>query len=198
MNFKMKKSTNIVIFLAFLIYTITVFWIKNYIALAVLIIAHILIMLALKISLKQAIKNIGAILIFILFTVIINILAMGVEDAILIGIRLIIVCNATFIFTNLITPYKIAEVIETLLRPLKVFGINPENISLIISIAIAFIPILTRELNNIRYSLKSKGIDTRGFSIIKNLNFIMQPLFVSIIRKVSSIEYALKAKGYQE
>ena len=196
MKFIMKKVKNIALFITFMIYTIFIFWIRSYIILVSLILVHILLMLILRISLKQAIKNILAISIFILFTVIINVFAMGIEDAILIGVRLVIICNATFIFTKLITPYEIAQVIQTLITPLKIVGINPENVAIIISIAIAFVPILTRELNNILYSLKSKGINTDIMSLIRNINLVMQPLFVSMIKKVGRIEYALKSKGF--
>lgn len=194
----MKKVKNVLIFIVFFIYTVLVFYIKNYMVLGILSLVHILVMLSLKISLKQGLKNILAILLFILFTVIINIFAMGLEDAILIGIRLIIICNATFIFTKLLTPYKIAEVIQILLTPLKVLGVNPENVAIIISIAIAFVPILARELKNVLYALKAKGVNTNALSIIRNVNLIMTPLFVSIIRRANQLEYALKAKGFQE
>lgn len=194
----MKKVRNVLMFIVFLLYTILVFYIKGCIMLGVLSIIHVLVMLILKISLKQAVKNIMAIGVFILFTIAINVFAMGVRSAILIGIRLTIVCNATFIFTKLVTPYEIAEVVQVLITPLKIFKVNPENVAIIISIAIAFVPILTRELSNILYSLKAKGINTNTVNIIKNVNLIMKPLFVSIIIKVNQIEYALKAKGFRE
>lgn len=189
---------NILVFVTFFIYTILVFYIKNYTIIVIFSIAHVLLMLSLKISLKQAFCNMLVISPFILFTVLINIFAMGINEAVLIGIRLVIICNATFIFTKLLTPYEIANVIKILLSPMKIIGLNPENIAIIISIAIAFVPILARELKNVLYALKAKGINTNMLSIMKNINLIMQPLFVSIIKRANEIEYALKAKGFQE
>lgn len=192
----MKIFRNVLIFIIFLIYTILIFWVNNYFVLGSLAILHIMLMLVLKVSVRQAINNIVAISIFILFTIVINIFAMSFNEAILIGVRLTIVCNATFIFSKIETPYQIAEVIQTLLVPLKIVKVNPENIAIIISIAIAFIPILTKEMRAILYSLKSKGLDTSIIGILKNVNLVLSPLLVSIIRRVSQVEYALKAKAY--
>lgn len=69
---------------------------------------------------------------------------------------------------------------------------------MIACIAIAFIPILRNELNQIRYSLKSKGINSNFFYILKNLNLIFKPFFISLLRRTSQIESSLKAKAYVE
>ena len=181
----MARIFKSIIFLSFFTYMVA------------LICIHIILMILLKINLNQALKNLATISIFIIFTVVINIFAMSFKEAIIIGIRLAIICNATYIFTKILTPYQIAEVIKDLLTPLKLVKVNPENIAIMISIAIAFIPILSRELHNIIYSLKSKGLNTSIINLLKNMNLIMTPLFVSMLRKVNEVEYALKAKGYQ-
>lgn len=197
MENKKRKIANAIKFILFLIYTVGVFYIANYWFLVAIVCVNIGGMLLNKISLKGALKNLAGIGIFILFTVVINVFLMGIQDAILVGIRLLIVCNGTYIFTKLLSTLEIAETIQNLLAPLKLLKINTQNIGIIISIAMAFIPILTKELNNITYSLKSKGFNTKMPNLIKNSNLIMKPLFIAILKKVSEVEYALKAKAFQ-
>ena len=180
----------------FLIYTIAVFFVKNYILLATIGIFNILLLLALKISPKLAINNILSVGIFILFTVSINIMFGDFSGAILIGIRLILVCNMTYIFKYVLSPIQLADSIELLLLPLRIFKINTKDISLMINIAIAFIPILSDEFLQIKYALNAKGISFRNVHIIRNLQLVLKPLIISIFKRTSQIEYALKAKGY--
>lgn len=197
MKRKKREIANAIKFILFLIYTIGVFYVTNHWFLMAIIGANIGVMIINKISLKGALKNLAGIGIFILFTVAINLFLMGIQDALLIGIRLAIVCNGTYIFTKLLSTLEIAETIQNLLAPLKLLKINTQNIGIIISIAMAFIPILTKELNNITYSLKSKGFNTKMPNLIRNSNLIMKPLFIAILKKVNEVEYALKAKAFQ-
>ena len=56
--------------------------------------------------------------------------------------------------------------------------------------------ILRDEGNKIKASLKSKGFNVNGIIMIKNINLILVPLIVSILKRVQHIENAFKSKGY--
>ena len=135
---------------------------------------------------------------FILLTVIIDIWVMGLLEAIKIGIRLIMVCHLTYIFGKTTTAGKLAKAVKTLLFPLKWFGVNIDNIGIMVSLAITFIPIIKQEIQNIRYSLIAKGFNMSLRNQITHINYIMGPLFYFLLRKVREIEYALKSKAYIE
>ncbi len=123
---------------------------------------------------------------------------MEIMEAIKIGIRLIMVCHATYIFGKTTTAMQMAKAIQNLLYPLKWFGVNINNIGIMISLSITFIPIIKKEIESIRYSLIAKGMDMRFINQIKHINYIMGPLFYSLLRKVSQLEDALKSKSYVE
>lgn len=182
--------------LLFIFYTILIFLIEDYRAILVIFSINFILMLIGKINIKDAIKNIINLLPFILFVVLLDIILMSKEMAILIGIRLILVCNITYTFTKKFTPGQLSNSIEKLLTPLKIFKINTKDIGIMVSIAIAFVPILKDEGNKIKYSLKSKGFNTNGINMIKNINLILVPLIVSILKRIEHIENALKSKGY--
>ncbi|MCI8481917.1 MAG: energy-coupling factor transporter transmembrane protein EcfT [Clostridia bacterium] len=123
---------------------------------------------------------------------------MELTDAIKIGIRLIMVCHMTYLFSKTTTAMQMAKAIQKLLYPLKWFGVNIKNIGIMVSLSITFIPIIKKEIENIRYSLMAKGFDMRLVNQIKHIDYIMGPLFYSLLRKVSQLEDALKSKAYVE
>lgn len=185
-------------FILFLIYTLSVFFISSYYGLLGIAIINLLLMIILKIDIKKAVKNILQIMPFIIFTAIINIFFQDINGATYVFLRLILVCNMTYIFSKTITTTRYAVVLEKLFVPLKLFKINPKDVSMIVLIAITFIPILGNELTQIKYSLKSKGMNTNNLNILKNLNLVFKPFFVSLLQRTAQIEMALKSKSYVE
>ena len=188
---------NILKFILFLIYVIGIFFVNNYYILGAIIVINILLLLITKINIKKATINILKLLPFILFTSLINLLLVNLESAILISIRLIIVCNISYIFSKTITYLEFSEMIEKIFYPLKIFKINPKDISLIVTIALSFMPILKDELFQIKNVLKVKGIKLTKINLIKNMNLIFKPFFVSVLQRINEIEMSLKEKGYQ-
>ena len=187
---------NIIKFVLFLIYVIGIFFIKNYIILVVIAIFNISIMLISKINLKKAIINLIKLFPFILFTALINLIFASLEDAILITVRLILVCNISYIFSKTITYLEFAEIIEKIFYPLRIFKINSKDVSLIVTIALSFMPIIKNELFQMKNVLKVKGINPTKINLIKNMNLVFKPFFISVLQRVNEIETSLKEKAY--
>ena len=179
-------------------YTIGVFFVEDYISFGLIAIFNIILMLILKINLKNAMNNLIKLLPFILFTVVINMIFADLEFSILIGVRLILVCNLSYIFSKTISYIEFAEVIEKIVYPLKIFSINPKEIGLVVTIALSFVPIMKNEFSQIRNVLKVKGIKPTNFNLLKNLGLVFKPFFISVLQRLNEIEMSLKAKGYQE
>lgn len=194
---KLKHIINIIKFIFFLVYVILIFFMKNNIALIGALTIDIILIAIYKIDLKKLLNNLIKISIFVLITAIINAFIVDINYAVLIGIKLILVCIMTYIFSQMLSYMEFAAVIEVLVYPLKLFGINPKDLGLLITIAISFIPILREELERIKYVLLVKGFKLNAINVIKNMNIIFKPLFVSIMERINEIEYSLKAKGYQ-
>ena len=189
---------NLIKFTLFLIYTVGIFFIKNYIILGIIAIFNIIVMLTIKINIKNAINNLIKLLPFILFTIVINILFADLNFGILIGIRLILVCNLSYIFSKTMTYTEFGDVIEKLMYPFKIFGVNPKEVSLVITIALSFMPIMKNEFEQMKNVLKVKGIKPTNFNLLKNLSLIFKPFFVSVLQRLNEIEMSLKAKGWRE
>lgn len=182
----MKKLLEFIIFIS---YTILIFNLRK--GLMIIFIANMIFMVVLKINLKKALYNILDFGFIILITTIINSLIINLSVGLIIGIRLIFVCNTTYIFSRNFTYMDLANVVEKIFVFMKLFNVEPKSIGLIVCIAVAFIPILNHELRGILDALKTKGYEIK----ITKLNVILQPFFTSILKKVDQIEEAMLAKG---
>lgn len=183
-------------FILFLIYTTLIFFIKSYFLLGIVLIINLFLMIIFRISFKNTLLFIFKLMPFILFTAVFNMLFEEILYGVLIGLRLVLVCNITYIFSIKMTPKKLQVSVQNILFPLKIFKVNTRDIGIIVSISIAFIPILQKEIQNLKYSLISKGFRPSFRNIIKSPNLILAPLLASIIKKTGEIEQSMISKGY--
>lgn len=182
------------ILIAFLIYTSGIFFIKNIFALLGILALNICLMISLKVPLKQAILNIYKYSFVIFITFIFNILFGYFENAFWISFRLILVCNICFIFSYKMGFSKIILALEKLFYPLKIFHINPKDITLMINIAITSIPVFIRNISQTLTAMEAKGL--KRYSI-KSLKYTSKLLLFSIFKKTNEIELTLKVKNYE-
>ena len=134
------------------------------------------------------------IILLVIFPTIINIILGNIEDGIVLGIRIMIAYNFTYIFSTTFDILEFARTIEILLNPLFIFKINVKDISLIISIALCMIPILSKELEQTKDSLKSRGYKFK----LNNLDLYIKPIMISILKKTDELEKTLIVKAYKE
>lgn len=185
---------NFLKFIIFLTYVTLIFFVKNKLTILIFIAINITLMIAIQIDIKKLINKIKAFMLIVILTTIVNMLIIDVQFGINIGIKLLLVCHVTCIFSQKITYMELAENIEKLFYPIKWIGLNPKDVSLLVCIALSFIPILKDEIYQIKNSLQSKGFELH----LKNIQLIFKPFFISIINRVNDIENALKSKSYQE
>ncbi len=185
---------NIVKFIIFIICTISIFFLNNLKLLGSIFFLNFIIAIALKICLKRMLYNLKILLPFVILTMLINILLDSLYDGIIIGIRIIICYNITYIFSKTLTVLEVADTIQKLCYPLKIFKININNIGMMVSISICMLPVIKNEIYTLIRVMKSKGRIMKINSII----IIMKPMLISILRKTSQIEKTLIAKAYVE
>lgn len=187
----MKNSLK---FLFFFVYLISIFWIEDFSILGLLFFLNFFGMYIFQISLKKFLSNLKILLPFLLFTIILNMILDNWIKGILMGIRLVLAYQVTYLFSKSMTTFEFADVIQNLMYPLKLFKIDPEKIGMIIRIAFCVMPILKNELEQKKYALKAKGAELK----ISNIIIVMKPFLISILRRTSEMEKSLKAKAYEE
>ncbi len=185
-----------VILLSFIIYTLILFSLSNYYLLTVLFIFQIILALFIKVSLLNIIHNINKLLPYMLFIIFVNIMFSNISNSLIIGIRLLIVCNITYIISYILTPINLSKAISDLLFPLKIFRIDLNQINLIITITLSFIPILIDEGLSIKYSLLSKNFKFNIINLLKQPHVFILTYIKNIFERIEEMEKTLKAKAY--
>jgi energy-coupling factor transport system permease protein len=123
----------------------------------------------------------------------------GISGAFFIMIRLVIIVTLSTILTLTTKPTDLTLGLEQLLKPLSVIRINSEEIALIISIALRYIPTLLDEANKIMLAQASRGVD---FSEGKLKDKIMQvisllvPMFIISFKRSDDLANAMEARNF--
>jgi biotin transport system permease protein len=81
------------------------------------------------------------------------------------------------------------EVLERAFAPLRVFGVNPEKLSLMLSLALRFIPLLFEKFQEIREAQRARGLE-------RNLLALLMPLLIKTLRMAGDLTDAIEARGY--
>lgn len=124
----------------------------------------------------------------------------GLLNAGLIIIRFVLIVFMSTILTLTTTPLEIADGIEALLNPLKRFKVPVQEIALILSIALRFVPTLMEETEKIMNAQRARGIDFDAgglFERMKKIVPLLIPLFISSIDRADQLAVAMTARGYQ-
>lgn len=178
-------------FCIFIIYSTSIFFFPNNRIIFFFALINLIAMILLRKNLKKIIKGTLKILPFIIFTFVINCLLDEIINAIWIGSKLFIVCNMTMIYSSTTTVMSVAETIRILCTPLKLININTEEIKIMVCISLSMIPILKKDLAEMKEACKAKGIKFN----IKNMKIILSKFCLSILIRVNELEDALIAKG---
>jgi energy-coupling factor transport system permease protein len=86
----------------------------------------------------------------------------------------------------------LANAIEILFSPLKIFKIDGRDIGLMVCISLAFIPVLRRDFIQIRIALRARGMSLR----MKNMRYLLKPFFIGILQRTGEIAMAIRTKAY--
>ena len=123
----------------------------------------------------------------------------GVIKAITISIRLILLIVTTTMLTLTTSPMDITAALESLLKPLKAVHFPVHEMSLMMSIALRFIPTLMEETDRIMKAQTARGASFSEGSIIaraKGIVPILVPLFVSAFKRADDLALAMEARCY--
>ena len=97
------------------------------------------------------------------------------------------------------SPITLSGAMESLLKPLSKIKVPTHEISMMISIALRFIPILIEETQKIMMAQKARGanLDEGGFiKRAKALIPVLVPLFISAFRRADELAVAMESRCY--
>lgn len=113
--------------------------------------------------------------------------------------RIVLLILLASILTLTTKPLSLAHGLEKLLSPLSKLKVPVEQFSLMIVIAIRFIPTIVQELDRILLAQKARGLDITTLKLPKRiLSYIpiLVPLLFTTIQRAEQLSYAIDARAY--
>ena len=165
---------------------------------------------------KAVLKGLKPLIFIIVFTAVLNLFFTSGEDylvhwgvikitktglihAIAMVVRVILLVSGTFLLTYTTSPLAITDGLERLLSPLKKLNVPVYELTLMMSIALRFIPALIEETDRIMSAQKARGADLETGTLperAKALLPILIPLFVSAFRRAEELATAMECRCY--
>lgn len=170
-----------------------------------------------KVPMKMYVKGLKPILFVIIFTAVLNmfltdgkdlpifgvsigITVEGVQTAIKMALRLVLLIMSSSVLTYTTSPMALTDGIEKLLKPLSRIGFPAHELAMMMSIAIRFIPTLIEETDKIIKAQQARGADFDTGSIFqraKALIPMLVPLFISAFRRADDLAVAMESRCYR-
>lgn len=124
----------------------------------------------------------------------------GIRLAVMMAVRLVFLIMGSSVMTLTTTPNNLTDGLEKLLNPLKAIKVPVHEISMMMSIALRFIPILLEETDKIMKAQIARGADFESGNLIKRVKSmvpLLVPLFISAFRRANDLATAMEARCYR-
>ena len=169
-----------------------------------------------SIPLKTIVRGMKPLVVILVFTGVLNIFFTG-GDTVLVSVwivtitlegiiraifmvtRILMLISATFLLTYTTSPIALTDGLESLLSPLKKLRVPVHELSMMMCIALRFIPTLIEETDKIMAAQKARGADFETGKLmdrVKALIPILVPLFISAFRRADELATAMECRCY--
>jgi len=123
----------------------------------------------------------------------------GIQTSVFMAWRLVMLIISTFLLTYTTSPITLTDGLERMLGPLKKLRLPIHEFSMMMSIALRWIPTLIEETDKIISAQKSRGADFETSGLIKRAKAILPliiPLFISAFRRADELATAMESRCY--
>ena len=169
-----------------------------------------------KVGLRALVRGLKPVLFIIVFTGLLNLFFTpgdhylvewgflrisdtGLRNAVFMVIRIMLLIMGTFLLTYTTSPIRLTDALEQLLGGLKRFHVPVHELSMMMSIALRFIPTLIEETDKIMSAQRARGADFESGNLVqkaKALVPILVPLFISAFRRADELATAMECRCY--
>ncbi len=114
--------------------------------------------------------------------------------------RILMLIAGTFLLTYTTSPIALTDGLESLMSPLKAIKVPVHELSMMMCIALRFIPTLIEETDKIMSAQKARGADFETGKLldrVKAMIPILVPLFISAFRRADELATAMECRCYQ-
>ena len=201
-----------------ILYIVALFCAVNWVSYAIMLVFLVTIIKISTIPLKSLVRGMKPLILILVFTGVLNlfftagegeplvdfwiitIYTEGLIRAIFMVVRILMLISGTFLLTYTTSPISLTDGLESLLNPLKALRLPVHELSMMMCIALRFIPTLIEETDKIMSAQKARGADFETGSLlqrVKALVPILVPLFISAFRRADELATAMECRCYQ-
>ena len=200
-----------------ILYLVVIFTAQSYTGLLLAVLFIVFCYILSEIKLVMILKSIKPILPLMIFTGILNLFFIkgetplfqwwvitvypeGIRMATFMLIRVIALIVGMSLLTYTTSPIMLTDAIERLLSPLKKLHFPVHELSMMMTIALRFIPTLVEETDKIMSAQKARGAELDSGGLIKKAKALIPvliPLFVSAFKRANELATAMECRCYR-
>ena len=123
----------------------------------------------------------------------------GLDRAVAMVLRVLLLVSGTFLLTYTTSPLAITDGLERLMSPLNQLHVPVYELSLMMCIALRFIPTLIEETDRIMSAQKARGADLETGTLPERARALLPlliPLFISSFRRADELALAMECRCY--
>ena len=123
----------------------------------------------------------------------------GLARSVQMILRIVLLITGTFLLTYTTSPIALTDGLEMLLGPLKKIKVPVHEMTIMMSMALRFIPTLIEETDKLRSAQKARGADFETGRLTERARAllpILVPLFVSAFRRADELAVAMESRCY--
>ena len=199
--------------IAVLLYIVALFQAKGWVGYAAVLLASLGCMALSRLKPKVIFKGLKPMIFIIALTALLNIFYTGgtpiipgwiitwegIVRAVQMVLRIVLLICGTFLLTYTTSPIALTDGLELLMSPLKVIRVPVHEMTIMMSMALRFIPTLIEETDKIMSAQKARGADFESGNLLsraKAMVPILVPLFISAFRRADELATAMECRCY--
>ena len=211
---KLDPRTKLLVLVA---YIVTLFLAASWVSYGICMAFLIVCISVSTIPVKSILKGMKPLMFILVFTGILNVFFTAGETVVLdlgflaitmeglyrgffMMIRILMLVTGTFLLTYTTSPISLTDGLESLMNPLKVLHVPVHELSMMMCIALRFIPTLIEETDKIMAAQKARGADFESGNLMDRVQAlvpILVPLFISAFRRADELATAMECRCYQ-
>jgi len=169
-----------------------------------------------RVKVKVLMRGMKPLLILIIFTAILNVVTTPgrdllpgfflrvTEEGIILAVKMIsrifMLISASFLLTYTTSPIQLTDALEHVMKPLKWIRVPVHELSMMMTIALRFIPTLIEETDKIMSAQRARGGDFDSGNIVRRVRALLPlliPLILSAFRRAGELATAMECRCYQ-
>ena len=203
--------------IALVVYIVALFLAVNWVSYALMAAFLVLCIQISTIPAKSFVRGMKPLLMILIFTGVLNlffttegtvlvdfwivtITTAGLQRAVFMVVRILLLICGTFLLTYTTSPISLTDGLEALMNPLKKLKVPVHELSMMMCIALRFIPTLIEETDKIMSAQKARGADFESGTLMEKARAlipILVPLFISAFRRADELATAMECRCYQ-